>query len=270
MLDFGHGSGLALKPPDISDRINEKINAGLVARHNSEAKRKYLGASRLGEPCERKLCYEYSQTPVDPGKELDGNKIRIFDAGHALEDYAAEQFGTSADSGVWASLSAGWMRSAGFNLVTKKKSGAQFGWSAIDGKMRGHIDGAIFASPLKEIPASVESPVIWEAKSVNQKSWNKFKKYGVQVTSETYFGQAILNLAYLECRYTLFTITNKNTSELHHELIEIDNARAQNISDKGLRVIQAVEAGELLPRAFANADFYLCKWCPFALRCWTK
>jgi hypothetical protein len=35
-----------------------------------------------------------------------------------------------------------------------------------------------------------------------------------------------------------------------------------------VRIIQATEAGDLLPRAFAGPDYFECRFCPFAGRCW--
>lgn len=267
-LDFGHSSGLLIRPPDLSDRINDAINKGLIERRAKEPKRTYLGASRLGEPCGRKLCYEYAGTPPDEGRELTGNQLRIFDAGHALEDYAAEQF-DAPDKAVWDALALRWFKDAGFEIVTRDQNdpSKQIGFSVLDGKMRGHTDGVIVSVPAV-LSKEIQAPCGWEHKGIKAKNWNKFRKHGVKVTSETYFGQVQCYMAYLDLPRYLFTVTNKDTSEMYHELIEFDPARAQHYSDRGLQVIQTVEAGHLLDRAFNAPDHYLCKWCDFRVRCW--
>ena len=56
----------------------------------------------------------------------------------------------------------------------------------------------------------------------------------------------------------LFTAVNKDTAELHHEPVPFDGALAQRMSDKGVRIIRATEAGELLPRIAQSADFHEC------------
>ncbi|HMP56819.1 MAG TPA: hypothetical protein PKD92_09645, partial [Novosphingobium sp.] len=43
----------------------------------------YLGGSRIGEPCARKLVYEVTRTPPDPGREIEGRALRIFAAAMA-------------------------------------------------------------------------------------------------------------------------------------------------------------------------------------------
>ena len=68
--------------------------------------RDYLGGSRIGEPCARKLVYELTKVPIDDGKGFDGRMLRIFDAGHQFED-----------------LSIRWLRAAGFDLRDKGQDG---------------------------------------------------------------------------------------------------------------------------------------------------
>ena len=42
-------------------------------------------------------------------------------------------------------------------------------------------------------------------------------------------------------------------------------------TDEGLdKVIQATEAGELLPRVASERSFYECKYCAWARRCWRE
>jgi hypothetical protein len=62
---------------------------------------------------------------------------------------------------------------------------------------------------------------------------------------------------------------NKDTQALHHEIVAFDARAAQALSDKAVDVIRAAEAGELPPRIAASPDFYLCRWCAYAQRCWS-
>ena len=85
MLDFNHR-------PKIHEQIGALIDAALASDRDGQAPRTYLGASRLGVACERALQYEYLRTPVDPGREIPGRILRVFEVGHALE-VVAEQPG---------------------------------------------------------------------------------------------------------------------------------------------------------------------------------
>ena len=91
MLDLNHGSALVYgrthRPPNnASDRINIHIDRALIARNRRQTPRDYLGGSRVGEACARKLVYEVGHTAKDPDKDFDGGILRIFDAGHQFED----------------------------------------------------------------------------------------------------------------------------------------------------------------------------------------
>jgi hypothetical protein len=75
-------------------------------------------------------------------------------------------------------------------------------------------------------------------------------------------------MAYMQLEVALFTAMNKDTQELYHEVVHFDPAEAQQLSDKAVDILRAVEAEELPPRIASNADFYLCRMCPYAGRCW--
>jgi len=250
ILDLNHGSG-AVYGGTITDRTAARINAlidgALVERHRRQPPRDYLGGSRIGEPCARRLVYEISHAPPDEGREFDGGMLRIFEAGHCFE-----------------ALSIGWLRAAGFDLRTERRDGSQFGFSAAGGKLRGHIDGVIIAGP----DVGLRWPVLWEHKALNAKSWNDLVKRGLRASKPVYFAQVQLYMGYLELETALVTALNKDTEALHHEVVAFDPPCAQALSDKAVDILRAAAAGELPPRIAAAQDFYLCRMCAYARRCW--
>ena len=162
-MDLNSGSGfqygIGVERSEVSTYITGLVDASLVAKRSSQVRRDYLGASRIGEPCERKLVYEFTGAPVDKGREPDGRLLRIFDAGNVYEE-----------------LSVGWQKLAGFDLRTHKRHGDQFGFAAAGVRIRGHIDGVIINGPKLGIPL----PVLWEHKSAASRSWSEFAKLGLQ------------------------------------------------------------------------------------------
>lgn len=250
-IDLNHGSGFVYGRSghaiSVSDRVNTLIDAALVARNRRQTPRDYLGGSRIGEPCARKLVYEVTHTPKDEGRDFDGAILRIFDAGHQFE-----------------TLSIRWLRGAGFDLRTERADGGQFGFEAAGGKLRGHIDGVIVAGP----DVGLRWPVLWEHKALNAKSWNDLVKRGLRASKPVYFAQVQLYMGYLELETALVTTLNKDTEALHHEAVGFDPPCAQALSDKAVDILRAAEAGELPPRIAAAQDFYLCRMCAYAERCW--
>ena len=250
MIDMNHGSeavyGGAANAA-ITGRINALIDDALVDRNRAQTPRTYLGGSRIGEPCARKLAYEYAHAAVDAGKGFDGRTLRIFDAGHQFE-----------------TLSVQWLRVAGFDLRTHRSDGEQFGFVTANGRIRGHIDGVIVAGPDIGAPW----PLLWEHKALNSKSWSDTVRRGVQLSKPVYYAQLQIYMAYMDLRAALFTALNKDTQALHHEMVPLDARAAQALSDKAVEVIRAAESGDLPPRVASNPDFYLCRWCAYAQRCW--
>lgn len=243
-LDFNHRP----KAPTVADRVNALIDSALEAEDRGRTPRDYLGASRLGDPCLRRLQYEYTRTPRDDGSDLDGRTLRIFAAGHAFEDLAVR-----------------WLRRAGFDLRTRDRAGEQFGFSVAGGRIRGHIDGVICGGPKGFV-----YPALWECKTANAKGWREIVRRGVAVARPVYAAQVALYQAYMDLGQApaLFTIVNKDTSELWHELVPFDAATAQRVSDKAVEILRATDAGELLPRVAANPDHHECAGCAWKARCW--
>ena len=252
MLDFNHR-------PKIGEQVAALIDASLEAERAATPPRTYLGGSRLGHPCERALQFEFAAAPKDEGTDFNGRTLRIFAIGHALEDLAIR-----------------WLRGAVFDLYTRKghqPDGEQFGFSVARGRVRGHVDGILAGGPPD---LELAFPALWECKTMNAKNWRETAAKGIAVTKPIYAAQIALYQAYMEGAVpgisrnpALFTAINKDTAELHHELVPFDGDLAQRMSDRAVRILQATDAGELLPRIARERDFHECRMCTWANRCWS-
>ncbi len=248
MLDFNH----QLK---ISEKINLLIDKALTLEHSKQIKRDYLGASRLGVSCNRALQFEYTDTPKDEDQNFTGRTLKIFQAGHVFEELMIK-----------------WLRQAGIDLITNKPNGDQFGFTVADGKVKGHIDGIIINAPTE---LNFKFPMLFECKSLNNKSWKEVEKKGLAVSKPIYAAQIAIYQAYMEneiegiCKNpALFTAINKDSAEIHFELIPFDQELAQKMSDKAVMILRATEAHELLPRIANDSSYFECKFCPWQKRCW--
>jgi hypothetical protein len=236
----------AFKRADAAQDILAAIDVALVADAETQARREYLGASSIGAPCERRVQFEYMGLPADPGYRPEARTQRIFARGHMMED-----------------LAIGWLTSAGFTVRTRREDGSQFGFSAAEGRFKGHVDGVILSGP------GIKTPCLWEHKAVGQKSWAAMAKNGIAKAKPEYADQIAVYKAYLDLTApALFQATNCDTMEIYLELVPFDRKRAQAASDRAVAIIQDTEAGALRPRPTDDADFWLCRSCPFRERCW--
>ena len=239
-------------------KLNEMINGSftmqidnaLLKYYAKEENRKYLGGSRLGVDCSRALQYEYLNVPKDKGKEFPARVLRVFQRGHWAEEYLIKL-----------------IREAGFTLLTEQPDGKQYGFTAMDGKLKGHVDGIFTAGPI-----FIKYPALWECKCIQEKDFKACVKHGVKKHYPVYYGQIQIYQAYMQLHENpaIFTAVNANTMELHFELVDFDAAIAQRLSDKAVRVIKASESGEFLPRISNDKTFYKCKFCSWSERCFTQ
>tara|TARA_R110000824_G_scaffold9917_5_gene44062 strand:- start:4764 stop:5549 length:786 start_codon:yes stop_codon:yes gene_type:complete len=236
------------KVDPIALQIQDAVDQGILKNEEKRERREYIGASSIGDECPRKIQYRYLNHPTDPDKDFSAQTLRIFQFGHEIENYAAK-----------------WLRDAGFDLRTEDKSGKQFGFSIANGEIKGHIDGVICGGPV-----SVSYPMLWECKSSNDNKFKSFVKHGTAKANPVYATQVALYQAYMELTETpcLFTVINKNTSEIYYEIIPFNQGLAQEASDRAVNILTAAKANDMLPRIAQSKDFFLCKFCEYQSACW--
>lgn len=228
-------------------RLGFLLDEAIQAENAKQEPRAYLGASRIGESCLRKLQFEYFNTPKD--KPFEGRILRIFHRGHQGEDWMAQ-----------------WLRMAGFDLLTERATGGQFGFTAAGGKLRGHADGFFMGGPDEFGPY----PRLWECKHLGAKGFNKLEKEKLKKAYPVYYAQVQLYMAYFQKadNPALFTALNADSMEIYAESVPFDGKHAQEMSDKAVQVLAACSAGEMLPRVANREDWFECKWCDYSVRCW--
>ena len=158
-----------------------------------------------------------------------------------------------------------WLRMAGFILKTEDADGRQFGFSVAQGRLRGHVDGVLVGGP-----EGFAYPALWENKCLGSKSWRELQKHKLAVAKPVYAAQIAVYQSYMTLHEhpALFTAVNADTMEIYAELVLFDAGLAQRMSDRAVKVIQATEAGELLPRSYAESTHFECKFCAWTQRCW--
>ena len=242
MIDFNHKKTL-------SEKINGYIDSALIRERLKEPPRDYLGGSILGRECERSLQFEYLHYEKDEGREFKGITLRTFDRGHWIESYALK------------CLCLG-----GFQIATEMSNGDQFGFSLMDGKIQGHIDGIIISGPEEFGPY----PFLWENKGLAQKYYNSVKKHKLEKHSDTYHGQVQLYQGEMNLTNdALWTCVNPNTMDIYHERVKHFPFHHNQLVEKGKRIILACESGEFLPRISIDRNFYKCKMCSYTDTCFS-
>ena len=195
MLDFNHQRNL-------SEQVSALLDTALQAAE-ARATPPYLGASRLGVACARALQYEYAQAPVDPGRDFSGQLLRIFRRGHVVEDCMSDV-------------------AAGRRVRPphqQSRLASQFGFSLLDGKLQGHVDGVIC-----RWPGGFAYPCLWENKCLNTSPGATWRSTVWRSPSPIYAAQVAMYQAYLQLHEhpALFTAVNADTMAIYAEAVPFD------------------------------------------------
>lgn len=235
----------------LSDPTLDAMRRVCEVTGNNSKPRDYLGASLIGDPCSRKIWYSYKAYPKEP---FSANTLWNFEDGHRTEDLIAKRL----------------RMVKGIELHTHDESGNQFGFSALGGKFRGHMDGAIRG--LLQAPKAWH---VWECKASAQDKFDKFKKIKAQhgekqtlkAWNEGYYiqGQLYMHYSGMERHYTTVALAGGR---------DVDSCRTEYDADVALRTIDKadmiINATREPARISEKADFYLCRFCDYRGVCHGK
>ena len=221
----------------------EKIYQNYVDT-NGDFRRNHLGASLIGEECERKLWFSL-RWACDPG--FNGRLLRLFQTGFKEEARIIKE-----------------LRGIGITLWDRDpSSGEQIHFSDPDCQhFSGSLDG--IGRGFEEAPAT--SHVI-EIKSSGSKPFSKIKHEGVQRAKPLHYAQMQTYCRWSELDRAFYFVVNKDTDEIYSERVYYDKAFAERLADKAKRVVYS---DVLLERISKNAGNFQCKFCPYTGPCHEK
>lgn len=227
--------------PQIIDPTLEAVKQAYMQSRKDE-RRDYLGASLIGHPCSRYIWYEINHYPKLVGK---AEWLWAAEDGHRVEDVVANRLRLVP----------------GIELWTHKPDGNQYGWQALGGKFRGHLDGVIRG--LLQAPKTLH---VWENKCSNHKKFSEFQKAKMDWTEKRalekwnprYYAQSVVNMHYMNMDRSYTTVCYAGGREIDSCRTEYDPEHAEKMIDKADKILTVkIEP----PRISENPDFYQCKMC---------
>lgn len=230
---------MAPMPPPRNPTVDSIYKAYEAA--SDDGLRPHLGASLIGDDCERKLFYTLRWATVE---RHDGRLLRLFQTGHLAEDrFVAD------------------LRRIGCTVLEKDpETGKQWKVSAAGGHFGGSMDAVVLGVPEAPVAAHVG-----EFKTHSEKSFAELKKRGVKESKPLHWSQMQVYMNLGGLTRALYVAVNKNTDELYAERIKVDEDEGARLVAKAERVIRATEAP---PRIAFSEDHFRCKYCPHHKVCW--
>jgi hypothetical protein len=231
-----------------TDPTLEAVTAAIEARAAGEPRRSYLGASSLGDRCDRKLWYQFTGAPSEPRR---ASLIYAAEDGHRTEALVIERLRMLPDIQLW----------------DRGEDGRQIGFTDMDGKFAGHLDGII--KGLRQAPATSH---VFEVKCCNEKKYQEFinarTKFGEKQTLQnwdyTYYCQALIYMDYLDLDRHYLVVATPGGRAMSSCRTEAVPAHAKGLREKARRIIAAKEPPA---RMMEDPSYYLCKWCSFRDHC---
>lgn len=197
--------------------------------------RKHLGASVIGDECERKIYYGWRWVKAE---KHSAQMLRLFKRGH-LEEPRFIGFLRSIGVEVWE---------------IEPVKGGQYRVSAHNGHFGGSLDAVGRGIP--DLPPG--TPFLLEFKTHNDKSFTLLKSDGIMRTKWKHFVQMQDYMGLMGLEWALYCATNKNTDEILLELVQFS---PDDFTRSLARAGKIIYAESPPPRVNASPSFWKCKFC---------
>jgi hypothetical protein len=214
----------------------EYIQTNAARRNSGGRHKKYLGMSQVGDPCERKLWYDFRKFTRKP---FEGRMALLFNEGDIYEEKLVK-----------------YLTLAGYGIERTGKDQLEF--SDFDELFKGHSDGLIHGVTRRTH--------VLELKTANKNKFASFQRFGIQKTYPVYYSQAQCYMGYSGFERALFVVYCKDNSNIYTERIHFIRQDFEALRQRALRIISA---NEPLSRAFDSSAVMDCQWCDYRLHCWS-
>lgn len=192
-----------------------------------------LGGSIMGRECAREIWYSFRWTTK---KQFDGRLLRLFNRGH-LEEARFLAMLEMIGCEVWATT----------------LGGGQFKVTGHDGHSGGTLDAII-----RGIPECPTVALLGEFKTHNTKNFLKLKTEGLLRAKWEHYIQMQIYMGRQSLVGGLYLAVNKDTDELHGELVAFDAIAFARANERAAMIISAKTAP---PRIGKDATWFKCKFC---------
>ncbi len=236
---------MIIKPAEYQDPLIDILYKYVEDEAKKEKPRRYVGASSIGDKCERKLWYQFHR--AEEAQPTGAKGILAANDGHRSEEVAAAYL----------------RQIDGIQLWTRDSKGEQYGFQYLGGRFRGHLDGII-----KGIPLAPKTAHVWEHKAKNQKFYDALTKLKMQLPIKevlqkwdfVYYCQAVIYMHYFDLTRHYMSVSLPGFREWQTVRTDANPTLAKALIKKAERIIEADKP----PMGIStNPAWYECKFCKF-------
>lgn len=234
-LAFRFSHPIPLNFMTYGDRLTDLIDTTYATEKAKveDGMRHHLGASIIGDSCMRYLWYTFRW--VDSEAWI-GRMLRLVERGQREEDVFIFH-----------------LRRIGAKVYTHDNKGEQYRISFLGDHFAGSTDGVA-----TDLPELDEQALVLEFKTHNQKHFTNLKAQGVAASHPKHFKQAQMYMKGFGLKRALYCGLNKNTEDLHFELLNYEPLIAEHLVAKAESII----FGEgIPPKISASPLWFECRFC---------
>lgn len=212
------------------DKVLERIDDQWK---NEEKERNYLGASEIGDECNRKLWLKFHR--YVNSEQFSARMIRLFFRGKREEPVIETM-----------------LEDAGFEIIQSCLDQAGFK----DGFFAGHGDGVYLFNGKR---------ISIEMKTHNAKSFATLRRGTLKFTHPKHYAQCIVYSGKFDCEYALYFAVNKDNDEIFLDCIPFNEDEFKKYLDKAEFITMADKPPE---RIASSPTSFKCKFCHVHAVCW--
>lgn len=203
-----------------------------VFEDTPEKERDYIGASTIGQECQRRIWLEFNRFTFP--ENFSGRMRRLFQRGQREEFWFQEM-----------------LRLVGFEIESSciEQTGFKSGFFG------GHADGVLTRDGYRYLA---------EYKTHNDKSFKVLKLDGVKESKPAHYTQMMIYAKQEKTDFALYCAVNKNDDELHFEVLPRDDSHANKYINLAHDLAASYQPPEKIARTPSD---YRCKMCHAAKIC---
>jgi hypothetical protein len=226
---YGSNEVHKMKIPEPTNTIANLIDQAHEKR--KELPRGHLGASMLGDPCDRKLWLSFRWAVQE---QFTGRILRLFRRGHNEESIIVSD-----------------LRAIGIDIrsTTGKQSRVDFG-SHVSGSLDGIIEGGV--------PEAPKTRHVAEFKTHSKKSFDDVGKNGVQKSKPLHYVQMQVYMHGTRINRALYLAVCKDDDRIYTERVEY----VPEVATKAIERAHRITLSDRMPEPLSTrADWFECKFC---------
>lgn len=274
------------KKPGDGGALERRIHAlyeevPALRRREVNSRNERLGASQIGNACERALYYQiHHAEPVTGEVPFDGRMRRLFERGHREEAWVVDdlracgielindvetlnEYVARVERG--ASPSANLIAEAVLErLASEGVEPTQIRFSTLAGHLSGSCDG-IVVSGYDDDPR----PMLFECKTAGKNPFGKLTRQGVEKAKPKHWAQMQaymggIRLGDVELERALYVAVCKDDDRIYVEVVDRVDGAFEHIVDKARRVLTGEDAPA---RKGTSPTKFPCSWCDYKHPC---